>query len=94
MVVDFQGISKNLAPSKMEGKGIISQIRTNLFKSDPEIMRVVLDLEQEANFRCFKTDDGAVVTADENFDPSNIQARSSEVKTESLPQIAEVKSFY
>ncbi len=91
MVVDFKGISKNLAPSKIEGKGIISQIRTNLFKSDPEVMRVVLDLQQEANFRVFKTDDGAVVTADESFNPSKIEAKNSAVKNESLPQMAEVR---
>lgn len=73
LVVDLKGISKNLAPPKIEGKGIIQSVRSSLFKSDPPVMRVVLDLNENARFIIKKGDDGLLITTDEGLEYSDIK---------------------
>lgn len=68
LVIDLKGISKSAIPSKTEGRGLITQVRTNLFKANPPVMRVVLDLaEENIPFKVIKTENGVIATADEDF---------------------------
>lgn len=68
VVIDLKGISKSVVPSKTEGAGLISQVRANLFKADPPVMRVVLDLaEDNASFKVMKMANVVIATTDENF---------------------------
>lgn len=85
-VIDLKGVSKSIVPSKVEGMGIIAQVRTNLFKADPPVMRVVLDLTQEnASFKVIKMANIVFATANENIAEFNKQEVSE------LKEFAEIK---
>ena len=89
VVIDLKGISKSVAPSKVEGMGIISQVRTNLFKADPPVMRVVLDLaEENALFKVVKMANVVFATSDENF--AGIQKQEA-AKPKEIEQIQPVE---
>lgn len=92
MVIDLKGVSKSLVPSRTEGKGIITQIRTNLFKSDPPVMRVVLDLSQEnASFKVVKTMNGLIVTTNELEVLANNEKKQEHIETVEAPTYEEIK---
>ncbi len=86
IVIDLKGISNNAAPPKTAGKGIISQVRTNMFRADPPVLRVVLDLaEENASFKVIKTENGVLATADQNF------AAAEKPETQKLEETSEIQ---
>lgn len=62
LVIDLKGVEKTAVSAKTEGMGTITQVRTNLFKNDPAVMRVVLDLSAESTWRVAPTAEGIMAT--------------------------------
>jgi len=62
LVIDLKGVEKSMVSAKTEGVGEIQQVRTNLFKANPPVMRVVLDLNTEAPWNVVPTSDGLIAT--------------------------------
>ncbi|MEJ2366812.1 MAG: type IV pilus secretin PilQ [Acidobacteriota bacterium] len=62
IVVDFPGVDRGHVPSKISGAGDIRRVRVSLFKADPPVTRVVLDLKKAVpEFSVQPTDGGVVV---------------------------------
>ncbi len=67
LVIDLKGVEKSLASARTEGMGGIQQIRTNLFKNDPPVMRVVLDLNSESAWNVLPQESGLVATTSADY---------------------------
>jgi type IV pilus assembly protein PilQ len=92
LVVDLKGIEKSLTAAKTEGKGAVQQVRANLFKADPPVMRVVLDLASEGSWKVAPVENGVIVTTEDNLAsfPKPALQEPAESKAEN-PKVDEIQ---
>lgn len=95
LVIDLKGVEKTTVSAKTEGMGMITQVRTNLFKNDPAVMRVVLDLSAEETWRIAPTAEGLIATtmaemasADKPAEPAPVSVETEKPGTEEIQQAA------